>query len=1046
LSEHDPLGLTGSGRKLYLSKFAPVGNSPDLSRILSLPKRLPPEKGSARSEALIEMMTARWSRGERECACGTIDPKIAAGKRSCIKRFNHAQAWILYELGITGGLIAHAPVGSGKSFCDIQATLALAPLGVKRTVLLIPPNLIEQIEHDYLLVREHFQVPAFYIHGIEKRYDVEGAPICHVIPYSRLSQPTASSWLRDLRPDAVIADECFTGETLIETNLGPLPIQDIVDSGKATHVRSFNFIAGEQTWRRIVARGRKLTTKQLVKVFHEKGTFVCTYDHKIWVEGRGYVKAGETVSTDRLRMCDLRTDFQTYIATEIPILLQQMRLSSSFTKNTRSVGGTTRGSSISDLRVQRVPYKFFCTGIRESSFLRSELCEQCQAYFSRMPSMQKQLLSKEKKANLLQRFLQPKNAKESPREKGLSYYKNMPELSEAIQDKIQREVYPAILHPFLWRESYVNRDQSALAFRTTADTPIGVQREPGSAKSLTGKNERSDLFVSGRKRQTNETTNIAMSGFRAPAGVYGVCGENRKCKEAFPECSSLLQGGSRDSGSETSNRSGRKLAQDQEMEVSRSSENRDLEFSRVVCVEVLERGSNSGDIEGSLGSYVYDLTVETDHNYYANGILVSNCDRLRDPAGAATSRVLRLYNEFGDTKFCGWTGSLTDSSLEDYAHLAALALRLQSPLPLDPAVVSEWGRALDESDNPAPPGELGQLCDEDLDPNDLDQIREGFRRRLSQTMGFVISSEASVSVGLTVTERIAPALPPIIQEALDKVRTCWVRPDTLVGSEYDEELVDAMQVAKVARELASGIFYRWRFDPINGVSQRKADIDEWLAARKDWGRELRNRLQSREEWLDSPHLCEHAAMRFWGDRPKRDDRPEWDAATWCRWREIKGKVKPTTEACRVSDYLVVDAARWGVENLGIIWYGMVDFGKWVSEVSGLPLHGGGPDAGKRISKEIGNRSIIASIASHGRGRDGLQALFCDQLITQFPSSASRVEQLMGRAHRQGQQRDVNTWYYAHTDEMRASFETACGRARYVNGTLGANQKILSGLR
>lgn len=443
---------------------------------------------------------------------------------------------------------------------------------------------------------------------------------------------------------------------------------------------------------------------------------------------------------------------------------------------------------------------------------------------------------------------------------------------------------------------------------------------------------------------------------------------------------------------------------------------------------------------------MYDLTVEVDHNYYADGVLVSNCDRLRNPDGAGASRVLRHFVACGETRFCGWTGSLSDSEVEDYAHLAALALRLQSPLPLDRRETENWGRVLNECENPAPPGELARLCDHDdrLDADSVEGVREGYHQRLSQTLGVVISHQASVDVELTIEERQAPPLPDIIQKALHMVRSCWVRPDTLVGADYDEELTNAMDVAKCARELASGIFNRWRFDPIHGVPQRAADIDEWYEARAEWSRELREALKEREEWLDSPHLCEHAAQRYHGDRPKRADRPEWASSTWPRWRDIKTKVKPTTEACRVSDYLAVDAARWALQNHGIVWYGMVEFGRWVAELSGLPLHGGGPDAGERIAKETGRTSIVASIKSHGRGRDGLQSLYTSQLIAQIPSSATAWEQLLGRLHRQGQADAVHAFYYAQTDEVKSALETALGRAGYVRGTLGATQKLLIG--
>jgi hypothetical protein len=628
------------GKKLYLSKHPPVPMSADLERVLALPERVPLELSSARGEAMAELMTARWSRGERACRCASLDPRIASGKRKCLRRLKPVQGWALYEMGIVGGLIGSIPVGSGKTAIGLLSPLALEPLGVQKCVLLVPPNLLEQLHLDYQLLAEHFRVPSLYIHGLEKRIEVAGAPKLHVIPYSRLSLPSSSAWIRELRPDAIIADEC---------------------------------------------------------------------------------------------------------------------------------------------------------------------------------------------------------------------------------------------------------------------------------------------------------------------------------------------------------------------------------------------------------------------------------DKLRDPDGAGSSRVMRYFQEFGETRFCGWTGSLTDSSIGDYAHLAAIALRMQSPLPLDRAVTMSWARALDEGDNPGPPGELERFCAEDLDPDNPEDMREGYRRRLASTMGVVVSTEASVDVDLVIEERPAPAIPDVIRDALFKVRTCWVRPDTLVGSEYDEELTDAFAVAKVARELASGIFYRWRFDPIHGVPQKQADIDEWYQARRDYNRELRYFLADRKEWLDSPLLCEHAAQRYWGDRPKRDDRPEWASSGWPRWREIKDKVKPTVEPCRVSDYLAVDAARWACEHLGIVWYTMVEFGEWVSELSGLPLHGGGPDAGvrliggekkgKRYKGEDGTRSIIASIKSHGRGRDGLQTLFSEQLVAQIPTSATMWEQLLGRLHRQGQDAtEVRAWYYAHTDEIKGSFETALSRAGYVRGTLGSAQKLLVGRR
>lgn len=633
-------GPKGPRKQLFLNRYSPVEMSADLRRILDLPRRVPLDVESPRAEALVEMMTARWSRNvpSGECACARIDPRIAAGKRRCITHLKPTQAWVLYEIGVHGGVLCNIPVGAGKTFLDVMALMAYAELGVRNGLLLVPPNLMAQLHRDARLINEHFQVPKMLFHDDrkEKRKRIEGdlgAPILHVLPYSRLSQPTSSDWVRNLDPDAIIADEV---------------------------------------------------------------------------------------------------------------------------------------------------------------------------------------------------------------------------------------------------------------------------------------------------------------------------------------------------------------------------------------------------------------------------------DRLANPSGAGSSRIFRYFLGRGDTRpvyFAGWTGSLTDQSITEYAHLSALALRESSPLPLDKGALMSWARAVDASDNPAPPGELGQLCDEerDEDPNTVDGVREAFRRRLAETPGFIISTEVSVSVDLEITKREAPPVPAIIEKALAMVRGSWVRPDTLVGSDYDEELVQATEVAKVARELASGIFYRWKFPRIHGEPQRIETIKEWKDARREWNRELRSVLRDREEWLDSPKLCELAAQRFWGDRPKRDDRPEWDSATWCRWRDVKDLVKYEVEPCRVSDYLAADAAEWARSHLGIVWYGMTDFGQWVAELSGLPLHTGGPKAEERIMAETGGRSIIASIESHGRGRDGLQVLYSQQLVSQPPSSSRRWEQLLGRLERDGQRAErVTAEYYAPTDELQAAFDTALLRAGYVRGTQGQTHKLIRG--
>jgi len=439
------------------------------------------------------------------------------------------------------------------------------------------------------------------------------------------------------------------------------------------------------------------------------------------------------------------------------------------------------------------------------------------------------------------------------------------------------------------------------------------------------------------------------------------------------------------------------------------------------------------------------------------------CDEVDSVKSMQSSRGIRLAKYFagGDspeerqkrmaTKFLGWTGSLTDSSITEFNFLCLFALRDKSPLPLDPNTVIEWGRCLDATTNPSPPGELLRFCSPGED------VRHAVRRRLAETPGFVVANQTEIEVtggqGFVqseIREKAAPELPPIIQTALKMVRD-GVRPDSLIAQVRpdipgiedagDEELEDAMAIARAAQEVSTGVLYFWTFPR----GESRALIKEWMKCRRAYNREIREKTLEGVTYLDSAKLCEDAAMRFWGDLPKRDDRPEWRCEAWPAWKEIRDKVEPKTDSCVLHDFLCQDAAEWAMEKPGIVWYRMRALATKIQEITGLPIHDGGPKGGQRLMAERGDRSIICSIDSNGRGRDGLQLAFDRQLIINGPASATRWEQLIGRAHRRGQRSAlVTSEIYLHTPELRKALDQAIRRSEYVRDILGANQKLLEG--
>ena len=80
-------------------------------------------------------------------------------------------------------------------------------------------------------------------------------------------------------------DECFPYDTLIQTENGAVKIGDIVENRKEVKVLTHT---GE--YKRVIGWHKKPITKQFVKISYARGSVVCTEDHKILTDG-GFVKA-----------------------------------------------------------------------------------------------------------------------------------------------------------------------------------------------------------------------------------------------------------------------------------------------------------------------------------------------------------------------------------------------------------------------------------------------------------------------------------------------------------------------------------------------------------------------------------------------------------------------------------------------------------------------------------------------------------------------------------------------------------------------------------
>lgn len=372
-------------------------------------------------------------------------------------------------------------------------------------------------------------------------------------------------------------------------------------------------------------------------------------------------------------------------------------------------------------------------------------------------------------------------------------------------------------------------------------------------------------------------------------------------------------------------------------------------------------------------------------------------------------RVRRFQNKYKPTRL-NLSGSFMDRSIREPAPLAAEALGAGSPYPRTYQDLEAWAWAIDDSPlGNSPPGVLKALGPD---------IRDGFRRRVAETPGFVVSTEESCGAALALRSRDL-ALPAKIGKCLADLRALWIRPDGF-------ELCSPLEFHRCAQTLALGFYLRWAENP----------PAEWRAARQAWQSDLFAFLRAGRPGLDSPALVTDAAAA--GRLPQLSSYPQWAA--------VEATYEPKTEAVWLDGFAAKDAAKWAIEGPGIVWAEHPAFGEYAAEIAGLPWYGGGThpeiDELRRLSRG-GARSFFASVPAHHEGKN-LQFM-SRALITTPPSGARRVGQTIGRVHRQGQRAErVDIDFYLHTPEYQAAMASAQRNAAWLQATAGELQKLCVG--
>tara|TARA_R110002110_G_scaffold89030_1_gene231905 strand:- start:4716 stop:6170 length:1455 start_codon:yes stop_codon:yes gene_type:complete len=399
-------------------------------------------------------------------------------------------------------------------------------------------------------------------------------------------------------------------------------------------------------------------------------------------------------------------------------------------------------------------------------------------------------------------------------------------------------------------------------------------------------------------------------------------------------------------------------------------------------------------------------------DYRPDLIIADECHHLRHRTAARTKRVIRYFQDNPSTKFVGLSGTFTSKGLVDYAHLVELALRENSPVPLDFWELQIWAANLDVG------GEPDLYERQQFLPMTMQYggtPRQAFFRRFESCPGVTLTRDVSSGASIYM-QRGDLDLPEDIDQSLRDLESSWCTPG-------GEEIEDALTMARYRRQLLCGFYYEW-------VWPNDEPDYPWLEARAHWHQQVRRVLKRSTEGRDSPFLA-----AVWA---QRDDCPDYTLVqAWRDWDEVRHRPLPPVRTVWINDYLIHKVMRLldEAEYPTIVWCEHRALLQAFEE-AGLPSYGAGveiPDAPAR--------HCAMSIKAHGTGKN-LQR-WSHNLLTSFLPNGSALEQLIGRTHRLGQEADeVYVHYFEQHPSVLIDIEKAREVARYIQDTQGNRMKIL----
>ena len=420
--------------------------------------------------------------------------------------------------------------------------------------------------------------------------------------------------------DCVICDECFTYDTKILTDVGELKIGDIVENALDVKIITYNHKL-KKTESKSILRYLYNGRKNTIKVRFSNGAIIeCTPEQEFYSIDEDKYKSIESFKMgEKLYEYKNKKIEDTHGSENMSTLSENVQTKKKFTKilfkkvfNKLSI----KRKCSKGIVFQRKKRKYVTDNNKDMPNLSKGI------------SIKKTILSK-----ILFNKLFGKMENESNENKREGIYKRICRKNiEGDNKKLQKEtrIKDSIIETHEIKQSDVQ-------------------------SRISGKDERKinwkNVFIERWKRTINKTANgIISNNFWHNENGNGICNTNIQTIEKHERCCKIstdtLQSRYWNTRNEVGNRNRWKFTQKKEMEILGQEKNGDIGIVWVEDIEILELGDRRkfGKCHNE-NKKVYDLEIEDNHNFFANGILVSNCQKLKNTKANTYKNYKRTFGK-----------------------------------------------------------------------------------------------------------------------------------------------------------------------------------------------------------------------------------------------------------------------------------------------------------------------------------------------------------------------------------------------------------------